>query len=210
MASAIRVRSPGSRSLERIVHDLKGPVAAMRAALYAARSGWVGSERAFSLLERSVRHLEALLRRGGEEPEEGDVRIDLLLAEVVEGLAGGAAEVRLEAVPVSVRGREIALRSLFSNLVANALEHGGGRRGTAVRVRCRLGRGGRLLVDVTDRGPGFEGAPRREGGLGVRLARAAAALHGGRVVWRARPGAGCRAFVEIPAGRVNPASAAEA
>ena len=90
------------------------------------------------------------------------------------------------------------------NLVANAIEHGGGE----VRVRARAAAGGGARVEVTDGGPGLPAPARRARRGGARAARSAAATgsrsprviarrHGGRLVTAPSP-RGARLVLELP------------
>jgi signal transduction histidine kinase len=94
-----------------------------------------------------------------------------------------------EASSVPVMGDAAALTRALTNLVQNAIAHGG-RRGTIV---IRVGRGGTL--EVADQGPGIPPADRekifepfhrlrpldRGAGLGLHLVRDIVALHNGHI-----------------------------
>jgi signal transduction histidine kinase len=102
-----------------------------------------------------------------------------------------------------VWGDRLRLAQATGNLIANAIEHGGG----VVEV---LGRAdvGRARIEVTDTGPGLP-APvaelarrptrgRGARGRGLAIASAVAASHGGRVA--AEPARrGARLVLELPA-----------
>jgi signal transduction histidine kinase len=116
--------------------------------------------------------------------------------------------------PASVWGDRLRLAQATGNLIANAIEHGGG----VVSVRgwvdgCRVG------VEVSDTGPGLpapvaELARRPRGGRGARgrglaIASAVAASHGGRLA-AAPSGRGARLVLELPAVAGDAGSSAEA
>jgi signal transduction histidine kinase len=91
------------------------------------------------------------------------------------------------------------LAQAFGNLLANAVEHGGGE----IVVRGRPWEGG-IRVEVEDRGAEGEPAPpTRTAGRGRGLAIAARALEqaGGRLSSFDRPGGGRVAVVELPVDR---------
>jgi len=102
-------------------------------------------------------------------------------------------------------------------LALNALDATAGRPGAAVRVAARRGRGGLVLIEVIDNGPGLVASDRarlyspfstRErltaaSGLGLAAARSIMARSGGRIRVRnrvARPGV--RAVLGLPAAPV--------
>jgi two-component system OmpR family sensor kinase len=103
-----------------------------------------------------------------------------------------------------VRGDRVRLAQLAGNLVANAIEHGGG----AIRIEGRVV-GPLARIEVSDQGPGLPAtverlisARRRRGvhGRGLAIAARIAAEHGGRVgAAPARQGA--RMVLELPLAR---------
>ncbi len=108
------------------------------------------------------------------------------------------------------RGRPLALKRLFTNLVENAVRYGGRAKVSAVRQTS----GVRVLVE--DEGPGIPEAQfeavfkpffrleqsrnRRTGGMGLGLAntRTIARAHGGDVSLENRVEGGLRAIVSLP------------
>ncbi len=109
---------------------------------------------------------------------EGDVDLADLLRRVAAMLGHGlgAQPTAEELEHVMVPGDlATAVALIFSELYANALEHGGGH--VAVRLRAQ---DGRIELEVADRGPGLPGDFDPERSLGLKIARALAAdqLHG--------------------------------
>ena len=106
-------------------------------------------------LEHSVNRIlaiaavhELLTERREEDVELADL-IDRLRAMLVQGVGGGK-EVSAELEPVSLGGsRATALALVFSELLQNALEHGGHR----VRVQLTK-RNGDIVLAIADDGPG--------------------------------------------------------
>ena len=139
----------------------------------------------------------------------GPVDITELVATSVEAwravAAAQAATICLEAAPrpFLVPGDRLRLAQAVGNLLANAIEHGGG----AVQVQLRPGAGA-VRIEIVDRGPGLPASidqlvrrPRRRGqsehGHGLRVASRIAASHGGRLV--AAPSEfGARIVLELP------------
>jgi signal transduction histidine kinase len=138
-------------------------------------------------------------------------------------LAGASLAVRWDAAEAAVEGDRIDLAAALDNLVANALEHGGGRIELAADLV-----GGRICLAVVDSGRGAgrrsrereallrgrEAARRREArtpfrrlsgrarhGHGLRLVRRIAARHDGTFALH-RGKHGTSAVLELPlAGR---------
>jgi signal transduction histidine kinase len=179
-------------------------------------------------MAREVARMEAVLRdylsfsRPLEDLRVGAVDLRELAESVVVLLEGRAAAggVRIERAGESVRmgGDPRRLEEALLNIATNAIEATptGGR----VTIRTERRDGGAAIV-VEDTGKGMSasvlekvGTPffttRREGtGLGVVLARAALAQHGGRLDYASRPGEGTTVTLTLP-DRLRTAGAIEA
>lgn len=167
---------------------------------------------------RVVGRLELSARLGGEEPRLERVPTDLgeLAGELGERMAGllECAGVRLEVSAPEGIGAQVdreLVRQLLMELVANGAAAG-------KHVTLALARQGESAVfTVEDDGPGVpperlqylffsgeEAVPDwRRGGVGVAVARRAAALHGGTLVAECVPGRGLRAAASIPLGEAG-------
>jgi signal transduction histidine kinase len=204
----------------RIAHEVRGPLSAAQLALHgAARRGEV-TPAFVAALELELRRAALALEdpSGGGRVAAGDdaAAVDLVALlrcqertwrEVAE--ARGAS-VRLAPGPDAalVRADALRLAQATSNVVANAIEHGGG----VVEIRTRAV-GDRVRVEVSDGGPGLpatvaELARRPRAGRGTRgrgLAIAADVLgrFGGRI--HALPAArGGRVAIDLPVLEVRP------
>jgi len=106
---------------------------------------------------------ELLTDRRDEDVELADL-IDRLRAMLVQGVGGGK-EVSAALEPVSLPGaRATALALVFSELLQNALEHGGDR------VRVELARrDGDIVLAIADDGSGVGAAP---AGTGLSIVQA--------------------------------------
>jgi two-component system, sensor histidine kinase PdtaS len=104
---------------------------------------------------------EVLMERREEEVELADL-LDRLRAMLVQGIGSGKfVEASLE--PVQLAGsRATALALVFSELLQNALKHGGG----AVRVELAR-RNGDVVLAISDDGEGIEGEPSSGTGLSI-------------------------------------------
>jgi two-component sensor histidine kinase/putative methionine-R-sulfoxide reductase with GAF domain len=106
---------------------------------------------------------EVLTERRDDDVDLGEL-VDRLRAMLVQGL-GGSKRVDARIEPVALHGaRATALALVFSELLQNALEHGGDE------VRVELARAnGRVVLTVADNG---DGADQAEEGTGLSIVRA--------------------------------------
>jgi two-component sensor histidine kinase/putative methionine-R-sulfoxide reductase with GAF domain len=147
-------------------------------------------------LEDSVNRILAIaavhevLTEQREEVVELRELLDRLRAMIVQGLAGGK-EVQAELQPMSLAGnRATALALVFSELLQNALEHGG------ERVRIELSqRDGEVVLAIADDGVGIDSAASGTG-LSIVQALVRDELQGRLEL---KSGTGTRAEVVFPA-----------
>src|SRR3954452_23441709 len=147
-------------------------------------------------LEHSVNRIlaiaavhELLTERRDEDVDLADL-IDRLRAMLVQGVGGGK-DVSAELQPVSISGsRATALALVFSELLQNALEHGG----NAVRVELAR-RGAEVLLAIADDGEGIDAEPSAGTGLSIVRALVRDELRG---TLDLRSGGGTRAEVISP------------
>lgn len=201
----------------RASHEVRGPVTAARLAIHLVeRRGRVAPHvHAIDLeLRRATRALDDLdAARAGRRARD---RADLV---DVRGLVRDAASawtpmatargvrLRVAAPPgaPTVRGDRTRLAQACENLLANAIEHGGG----TVEVRAQANHG-RVRIEVRDEGPGLPApvaelarharAGRGHRGRGLAIAADIAARHGGRLAAAPSP-RGARVAIELPATR---------
>jgi signal transduction histidine kinase len=192
-ASALHLRGRQRLVLAaRAGHEVRGPLCAARLAL----DGLERSARVEAIdleLRRAVLALDDLAgaergRRVPERPQAVDVGRLVAEAEPAWRALAAAHGAGLEVYGARGRvvGDRLRLAQACGNLVANAVEHGGG----CVRVRASCG-AGRVRVEVADAGPGLP-APvpalitaargrRSRRGHGLAIAAAIAEHHGGRL-----------------------------
>ena len=205
-------------SVARACHELRGPLTAARLGLQLGVSTGELSParlRAIDLeLGRAALALEDLdsartRRMGAWRPPE-PVDLEELVRDSVEAwrAAASAWGVSLSASwagsPARVWGDRLRLAQATGNLIANAIEHGGG----VVSVSGCCAGPGCARIEVADAGPGLpapvgELARRRHRGRGMRgrglaIAAAVAASHGGRLASAPSP-RGARLVLELPA-----------
>ena len=209
-------------------HDLRTPLAALRAMIEAVEDGLVPPERYLPLMREQVAALGDLVDDLFElaRLDAGALSLELreapLSALVESSLRGAEAEarargVRLEArVPPALppaRCAPEAVRRVLDNLVRNAVRHTPSDGAVAVVVD---GDGRELRVAVEDTGVGlgeetarrmfdhfWRGDPARGAdggaGLGLAIARGLVEAHGGRIWAEDRPGGGARVCFTLPA-----------
>jgi signal transduction histidine kinase len=204
-------------TVARACHELRGPLTAARLGLQLGAS-------AGELSPARLRAIDLELGRAALALEDLDgVRsrrlvawrrlepVDLaeLVADSVEAWRPSALSrgVELRASwsggPACAFGERLRLAQAIGNLIANAIEHGGG----VVEVRG-CGQVGRARVEVIDAGPGLPASvaelarrPQRgrgRRGRGLAIASAVAASHGGRLA-AAPAERGARLVLELPA-----------
>lgn len=217
-AGLIRSRALAVRTetLVRACHEVRGPITAARLGVQLGlRSGGLANARLRAIdleLGRATLALGELAvtsTRLGQARELGLVRIGELLGDSVEAWQAAALEQGVclaldwADAEASLWGDRLRLAQATGNLIANAIEHGGGVVNVSGRVE-----GSSIRVEVSDDGPGLPApvaeiarrAHRRRGarGRGLAIAAAVAEEHGGRLA--AGPSeSGARLVLELPA-----------
>jgi signal transduction histidine kinase len=205
-------------AVARACHELRGPLTAVRLGLsLPTGAGGLSSARLEAIdveLARATLALDDLARArqpaaGGTPGALERVSLSRLLTAMVAAAQGTAAVTHAtvtgswEGVDGVVWGDRPRLAQALGNLIANAVEHGGG----AVRVRGEL-RGARAQITVDDGGSGLpapvaELARRPQAGRGARgrglaIALGIARSHGGTIA-AAPVGRGGRVVLVLPA-----------
>jgi len=162
-----RSEAEKTRFLRHISHELKTPLAAIREGTELMADGSVKPDTAeqreiLDILRSSSVELQQLIenllvvsaRDLSQQPEK--IRLDKLVDEVVKRyrLALGRADLRVErsVSDGTFSGFRTLIHSALSNLVGNAIRFS--PTGGVVRVRLCTS-GNRLVIDVTDEGPGI-------------------------------------------------------
>ena len=205
-------------------HDLRTPIAAMRAMLEALEDGLAEPGHYLPALQEQVDALAVLVDDLFElatidartlSLELVDADVSELVAACVRGLSAEAAarRVDLSAAPAAAQARcapEKVERVLY-NLVSNALRHTPADGSVAVRVERDAAE---VTVVVEDTGEGIDRDAERRmferfwrgersrstpgAGLGLAIARGIVELHGGRIWAEGRPEGGARVSFTLP------------
>ncbi|HVX46883.1 MAG TPA: HAMP domain-containing sensor histidine kinase [Mycobacteriales bacterium] len=189
MRPAANTLEQQERLLAESAHDLRTPVASLRAlaetALHNPDQRPALLPRTVSLAGRMGDIIDDLLTRarlaaGVEQLNLQPVRLDQLVAGIVENTPAPDAEVTLELAESTVSADPMLVQRAVGNLLDNALRYGH-EPGRPAQVLVAV-EGGR--VTVADRGPGLSGAAPaadRSGsnGLGLSIVRWVAEAHGG-------------------------------
>jgi signal transduction histidine kinase len=207
-----------SEAVARACHELRGPLTAVRLGLALAATVGELSPAQLRALDQELGRaslalddLAAVRSPLPDRPRAREEGVDLseLLADSAEAWrpAAVAAGIRLEVqwvgAPARVFGDRLRLAQATGNLIANAIEHGGG----TILARGRRGEAS-VRLEVIDDGPGLpapvaELARGARGGRGVRgrglaIASSIAREHGGRLA-AAPCERGARLVLELPA-----------
>jgi two-component system osmolarity sensor histidine kinase EnvZ len=194
-----------------ISHDVRTPLSRLRLALEMSGAEAGAAQGMSADIDEMDQVIGQFLEfaRGANEVRE---RLDPgpLLEEVGEHYAKLGKEVRVRAGPIAPFAlQRMALRRAITNLVDNALRYAG----EPVEIEARMD-GGRVVVEVLDRGPGIPEAeaerlkqpftrldPARSGrggaGLGLAIVERVARAHGGRLELVQRPGGGLIARLSL-------------
>jgi signal transduction histidine kinase len=203
-------------ALNRSLHELRRPLQALALALPHPH----GSPGASGTLEMAISALAQLDREingGAAGPGPNRRRFDCRAVAAAAArrwagrasVHGGSLELRWGAPGTVLEGDPQRLAQALDNLIVNAFEHGGPQ----VLIEASIGRG-MLRLTVRDSGratrpPGRSETPREtiarltgraRHGHGLRVVRAVAREHGGRLLLRCTEG-GSTAVLELPLAR---------
>jgi two-component system, OmpR family, sensor histidine kinase TctE len=206
-------------------HQLRTPLAVLKAQVQSARRGDVEPMQALAEIDHTVQGATELanqmlalakveqLRQQGREagaaPEDWAPIVQAVALDLAPLVAAGRIEFELQVMPAPVAAHAWSLRELTRNLVHNAIKHT--PAGGTLQLQLRTQAGQAVLV-VQDSGPGLAAAqaerlfqpfaaagPAAGSGLGLAICREIVATAGGQIVLRNREGEpGLRAEVQMP------------
>jgi two-component system sensor histidine kinase QseC len=209
-------------------HELRTPLAALRAQAQVARGSTDEAERRRALdkviegCDRASHLVQELLTLARLEPEAYrverqacDIRAILqhIIADVAPSALAKNIDIALDDGPqVRTAGDGPLLEVLFRNLLDNAVRYSPSQTSVLVSAQCT---DGSAVVSVTDEGPGVPAEERKKlgrrfhrlntmdssgSGLGLFIAKRIAQLHGGTISFGERPTrAGLAVTVILPA-----------
>ena len=153
-----------------------------------------------SYMTSLIEDLLMLSRIGRTQTEPEVVDVGAILAEVVEGARSTAPGVRFEVGDLpAIFVNSLRARELFTNLIDNALKHGG-RPDLTVRIESEPIAAGGVAIKVTDDGVGIPDAYREKVfGIFERLGNAASVTSAGTGIGLAM----CRKIVEQDGGTIT-------
>ncbi|HEY1130767.1 MAG TPA: ATP-binding protein, partial [Roseateles sp.] len=208
--------SDRERLFASISHDLRTPITRLR-----LRSELLDDPAVQDEFHEDLDELDLMVKTALQIVKDADihenrvpVRIDLVLQKLTRDARLAGHPVELQALPMQVLGKPLALKRALGNLLDNAVFYGGERR--PIELRMSAGEAG-LELTVRDHGPGVPeaalarlGQPytrldaarhlRKDGlGLGLSIVRDIVADHGGSLVLRNHPEGGFEARVTLPA-----------
>ena len=212
-----------NRFLTDAAHELRTPIAILRTRAELLRDD-PESRRLLKDIERLSHLAQQLLDRQVLDYETGS-RETLELVDFVRNITADFAPLAFgagydlsfdpAAGPVMVEIRPSQIHQAISNLLRNAIDHGGGSGTISVLVDASGG------IEIRDEGPGIPDSehervfepfyrlrPRSSGaGLGLNLAREIARLHGGRIDVMSGPWRGARVRIQLPLANVEAGAA---
>lgn len=175
-------------------HELRGPLQALLLAVDAGADPGPDIERA----RVALADLSAARCGRRADPQTEPIRLDRLVwraaagADLAARRVGGGVHLDWSAGPITVDANRGRLAQALGNLLANAVEHGGGQ----IRVTGRRTRRG-IRVEVRDSGRGH----------GLTIAAKAVRESGGSLS-AAKAGSGTAVAIELPVVDADPTAAA--
>ncbi|HWE58504.1 MAG TPA: ATP-binding protein [Solirubrobacteraceae bacterium] len=210
--------------LRAVSHDLRTPLTSIVTAGHALGSGSLTDEEREQMSAAVVQEGERLsalidklfdlsrLQAGRLEPRRESVSIEEVLLAAEDALPSGSGHVQFAVDPQTppLIADAAQLERVFANLIENALRYSGDQ---PVRVSVRRV-GARVVVRVTDRGPGIPDGeqervfepfyrgndPHRSpgSGLGLAIAKGFVEANGGTIAVESLPGQGTSLVVTFP------------
>lgn len=223
--AAQRANMAKTRFLATVGHELRTPLQGLTGLLHppatqhidldAVRAGVSHLSRLVDdLMDMAAAEAGALTVRA--RPFDAARALERVVAEINAASPDLQTTLAMTGAPATpLHGDETRLRQIVSNLLVNALRHGGRNVAVSATFTPALDGGVTLDLEVSDEGPGIEledlarlfepfekGDPRSDGlGLGLPLARRLAVAMGGALSCRNRPEGGFAAALSLPFAR---------
>ncbi len=208
-----RLITDRTQMLAAVSHDLRTPLTRLR-----LRANAVTDSETKEAFERDINEMEAMidatlgfLRENAEQEPLEQVDLTAILQTIADDATDAGEEISFDTPRnVVVKGRHLALKRALSNVVGNALKHGG-RAGITTQTTPT-----EVVVTIVDRGPGIpaekldmvfdpffrldNSRDRSTGGygLGLTVARSIARSHGGDITIANRDKGGLQVTFRLP------------
>jgi len=173
---AINLSQRQANFIDSVTHELKSPIASLKLYLQTLNRRSIPPEKVGAFYETMLEDIERLdhlinhlleagrLDRRREDAEEGDVRLDKVLAGCAQSVALlyrlPAETIKVKSVPCTVRGLHGDIEIIFRNLIDNAVKYSG--KDPEVKVLLRVKYNDEAVIEVTDNGPGIPFSQRRK------------------------------------------------
>ncbi|QDU75270.1 Sensor protein kinase WalK [Bremerella volcania] len=173
---AINLSQRQANFIDSVTHELKSPIASLKLYLQTLNRRSIPPEKVGAFYETMLEDIERLdhlinhlleagrLDRRREDAEEGDVRLDKVLAGCAQSVALlyrlPPNTIQVKSVPCTVRGLHGDIEIIFRNLIDNAVKYSG--KDPEVRVQLRVKYNDEAVIEVTDNGPGIPFSQRRK------------------------------------------------
>ena len=205
-------------------HQLRTPLAVLKAQVQSARRGDVAPDQALAEIDQTVQRATALanqmlslakVEQLRQQPESEPLDLGEVVREVALDvsplIADKVLDFELATMPARVHAHRWMLLELTRNLLHNAVKYS--PRGAALAVSVTAAEGWAQLR-IRDSGPGISAELRQRlfapfsagdlnsgSGLGLTICREIAQTLGGRIALSDRPEGGLDAFVHLPLNR---------
>lgn len=173
---AINLSQRQANFIDSVTHELKSPIASLKLYLQTLNRRSIPPEKVGLFYETMLEDIERLdhlinhlleagrLDRRREDAEEGDVRLDKVLAGCAQSVALlyrlPPDTIKVKSVPCTVRGLHGDIEIIFRNLIDNAVKYSG--KDPEVKVQLRVKYNDEAVIEVTDNGPGIPFSQRRK------------------------------------------------
>ncbi|MBA2117796.1 sensor histidine kinase [Bremerella alba] len=173
---AINLSQRQANFIDSVTHELKSPIASLKLYLQTLNRRSIPPDKVGAFYETMLEDVERLdhlinhlleagrFDRRREEAEEGDVRLDKVLAGCAQSVALlyrlPPETIKLKTVPCIVRGLHGDIEIIFRNLIDNAVKYSG--KDPEVKVQLRVKYNDEAVIEVTDNGPGIPFSQRRK------------------------------------------------
>ncbi|WP_233200274.1 sensor histidine kinase [Blastopirellula marina] len=173
---AVNLNQRQANFIDSVTHELKSPIASLKLYLQTLNRRSIPPEKVGAFYETMLEDIERLdhlinhlleagrLDRRRDEAEEGDVRLDKVLAGCAQSVTLlyrlPSDTIKIKSVPCTVRGLHGDIEIIFRNLIDNAVKYSG--KDPQVRVNLRVKYNDEAAIEVSDNGPGIPISQRRK------------------------------------------------